>query len=54
MSKTTTTIGTLKHGRRGLTTLSALLVAALFALAPAPVLADSHCGPSDMDPDSSL
>ena len=51
MSQSTTTIGTLNHGRRGRTTLSALLVAALFALAPAPVLANSHCGPSDMDGD---
>jgi len=49
MSKTTTTSETLKHGRLGLTTLSALLVAALFALAPVPALAESTCG--DMDGD---
>ncbi len=46
MSKTTRTIEILKHGRCG---LSALLVAALFALAPAPALADEYCG--DMDGD---
>ena len=48
MSQSTTTIGTLKHGRRGLT---ALIVAALFALTPALVLADSHCDKNDMDGD---
>ena len=48
MSQSTTTIGTLKHGRRGLT---ALIVAALFALTPALVLADSHCDKNDWDGD---
>ena len=49
MSQTTTTSETLKHGRLGLTTLSALLVAALFALAPVSALAESYCGDIDGD-----
>ncbi len=49
MSKTTTTSESLNHSRRGLTTLSALLVAAIFALSPALAAADSYCG--DMDGD---
>ena len=46
MSQTTSTIKTLKSARRG---LSALLVAAIFALSPALAAAGSHCG--DMDGD---
>ena len=49
MSQTTSTTETLKHGRRGLTTLSALLVAAIFALSPALASADSDCGDIDGD-----
>ena len=51
MNQTTTTIiETLKHGRRSLTALGALLVAATFALAPAPVVAQQkECGDLDQD-----